>query len=92
MGCGFDLGDDYDKCQILLDEYADLLTRETEEKSNDASIIVNYEQEKEELKLKIKKKLEYINENAENLAQIDRLQKLNEKFQMILTDESKMKE
>lgn len=92
MGCSFDLGDDYDKCQILLDEYADLLTRETEEKSNEASIIVNYEQEKEELKLKIKKKLEYINENVENLAQIDRLQKLNEKFQMILTDESKMKE
>mgnify|MGYP007102008735 CR=1 FL=1 len=61
MGCGFDLGDDYDKCQILLDEYADLLTRETEEKSNDASIIVNYEQEKEELKLKIKKKLVMIN-------------------------------
>ena len=92
MGCSFDLGDDYDKCQTLLDEYVDLLTRETEEKSNDASIYANYEKEKEELKLKIKKKLEYINENAENLAQIDRLQKLNEKFQMILTDESKMKE
>ena len=92
MGCDFDLGDDYDKCQLLLDEYVDLLTRETEEKINGDSININYEQEKEELKIKIKRKLEYINENVENLAQIDRLQKLNEKFQMILADESKIKE
>ena len=47
------------------------------------------EKAKEDLKDKIRQKLEYINNQADNLVQVDKLQKLNQKFQLLLTDESK---
>ena len=47
------------------------------------------EKAKEDLKDKIRQKLEYINNQADNLVQVDKLQKLNQKFQLLLTNESK---
>jgi hypothetical protein len=32
MGCQLDFGDDFEKCQILIDEYEDLLCKEQSEK------------------------------------------------------------
>ena len=90
MGCSFDLGDDFEKCQLLIEQYEELLENEKKEplnKKNKEKI----EKAKEDLKSKIKDKLEYINNRAENLIQIEKLQKLNERFQFLLTDESKEK-
>ena len=89
MGCSFDLSDDFEKCQLLLAELEDLLDSEQTDKlkykKNE-----KHQKEKEELKIKIKTKLEYINDNLEGVAQIDKLQKLNRKFQNLLAEESKM--
>ena len=90
MGCSFDLGDDFEKCQLLIDQYEELLANEKKEhidKENKEKV----EKAKDDLKRKIKDKLEYINSRAENLIQIEKLIKLNEKFQLLLTDESKDK-
>ena len=50
-----------------------------------------HNQTKEDLKLKIKVLLEEINEKATGIAQIDKLQRLNEKYQDLLTEESKIR-
>ena len=34
MGCSFDLGDDYEKCQLLIDQYEELLENEKKEAIN----------------------------------------------------------
>ena len=44
------------------------------------------------IKYKIKFKFNQFNKNIENLAQIDKLQKLNEKYQILLAEESKVLE
>ena len=88
MGCSFDLGDDYEKCQILIEEYEGLLENEQMEKIDEKNK-EKVEKAKEDLKDKIRQKLEYINNQADNLVQVDKLQKLNQKFQLLLTDESK---
>ena len=90
MGCGYDLGDDFDRCKLLIDEYEELITEEQSMDKDDKKY-ENLAQEKDILKRKIKDKLEYINSNADGLAQIDRLQKLNEKYQILLAEESKIK-
>ena len=90
MGCSFDLGDDFEKCQLLIEQYEELLENEKKEPMNKKNK-EKVEKEKEDLKSKIKDKLEYINNRAENLIQIEKLQKLNERFQFLLTDESKEK-
>ena len=90
MGCGYDLGDDFDRCKLLIDEYEELITEEQSMDKDDKKY-ENLAQEKNILKRKIKDKLEYINSNADGLAQIDRLQKLNEKYQILLAEESKIK-
>jgi hypothetical protein len=88
MGCSFDLGDDYEKCQILIEQYEELLENEKMEKIDEKNK-EKVEKAKEDLKDKIRQKLEYINNQADNLVQVDKLQKLNQKFQLLLTDESK---
>ena len=90
MGCSFDLGDDFEKCQLLIEQYEELLENEKKEPMNKKNK-EKVEKAKEDLKSKIKDKLEYINNRAENLIQIEKLQKLNERFQLLLTDESKDK-
>ena len=90
MGCSFDLGDDFEKCQLLIEQYEELLENEKKEPMNKKNKEKD-EKAKEDLKSKIKDKLEYINNRAENLIQIEKLQKLNERFQFLLTDESKEK-
>ena len=90
MGCSFDLGDDFEKCQLLIEQYEELLENEKKEPTNKKNK-EKVEKAKEDVKSKIKDKLEYINNRAENLIQIEKLQKLNERFQFLLTDESKEK-
>jgi len=90
MGCSFDLGDDFEKCQLLIEQYEELLENEKKEPMNKKNK-EKIEKAKEDLKSKIKDKLEYINNRSENLIQIEKLQKLNERFQFLLTDESKEK-
>ena len=90
MGCSFDLGDDFEKCQLLIEQYEELLENEKKEPTNKKNKEI-VEKAKEDLKSKIKDKLEYINNRSENLIQIEKLQKLNERFQFLLTDESKEK-
>ena len=89
MGCDLDFGDDFEKCQLMIDEYEDILCKEHTEKINDKKEQKN-NQEKEELKKNIRDMLETINNKAIGIAQIDKLQKLNEKYQILLTEESKM--
>ena len=50
-----------------------------------------YIQSKAELKIKIRNLLEKINQKATAISQIDKLQKLNEKYQVLLTEDSKIK-
>ena len=88
--CGYDLGDDFDRCKLLIDEYEELITEEQTMDKDDKKY-ENLALEKDILKRKIKDKLELINSNADGLAQIDRLQKLNEKYQILLAEESKIK-
>ena len=90
MGCSFDLGDDFEKCQLLIEQYEELLENEKKEPTNKKNK-EKIEKAKEDLKSKIKDKLEYINNRAENLIQIEKNKKLNERFQFLLTDESKEK-
>jgi len=89
MGCEFGYGDDFEKCEYLLSEYEDLLCREQTEKS-DKNKNKKRKQEKEELKTNIKDMLEMINKKATGIAQVDKLQKLNQKYQILLTEESKV--
>ena len=90
MGCGIYFSDDYEKCSILIDEYQYLLDLEENTKLSDKKL-EKHNQTKEELKLKIKLLLEEINQKATGIAQIDKLQRLNEKFQGLLTEESKIR-
>ena len=90
MGCEFDYGDDFEKCECLIEEYEDLLCKEGTDKLNvDKNKNKGTNQEKEELKNNIKDMLEIINKKATSIAQIDKLQKLNEKYQILLTEESR---
>ena len=89
MGCNFELGDDFEKCQYLIDEYEDLLIEEQAQKKK-KNLIKKNDKDKEDLKFKIKEKLEYINKNVDNLTQIDKLQRLNEKYQVLLAEDSKI--
>ena len=89
MGCNFELGDDFEKCEYLIDEYEDLLIEEQAQKKK-KNLIKKNDKDKEDLKFKIKEMLEYINKNVDNLAQIDKLQRLNEKYQVLLAEESKI--
>ena len=89
MGCELDFGDDFEKCENLIDEYEDLLFKQQTEKLVDKKE-QKINKEKEELKNNIKEMLENINNKAIGIAQVDKLQKLNEKYQILLTEESKM--
>ena len=90
MGCSFDLGDDFEKFQLLIDQYEEILENEKKEHMNKENK-EKVEKAKDDLKSKIREKLEYINNKADNLIQVEKLQKLNAKFQLLLTDESKDK-
>ena len=85
MGCELDYGDDFEKCQCLIEEFEDLLCKEQTEKMNNKK-----DKEKEELKKNIREMLETINNKANGLSQVDKLQKLNQKYQILLTEESKL--
>ena len=37
MGCSFELGDDFEKCQYLIDEFEEILTNEKIEKEDKKS-------------------------------------------------------
>ena len=89
MGCNFELGDDFEKCGYLIDEYEDLLIEEQAQKKK-KNLTKKNDKDKEDLKFKIKEMLEYINKNVDNLAQIDKLQRLNEKYQALLAEDSKI--
>ena len=89
MGCNFELGDDFEKCEYLIDEYEDLLIEEQAQKKK-KNLITKNDKDKEDLKFKIKEMLEYINKNVDNLTQIDKLQRLNEKYQVLLAEDSKI--
>ena len=87
MGCNVDFGDDFEKCQLLIDEYEEILYQNKEDKLNDTK----KEKDKEELddlKIRIRDMLELINKKATGISQIDKLQKLNQKYQILLTEES----
>ena len=90
MGCGFGGNDDYEKCRELIDEYTYLLEIEEENKFSDKKL-EKHNKEKENIKEQIKIMLETINNNAKTLSEIEGLQKLNEKFQSLLTNESKIR-
>ena len=89
MGCEFDYGDDFEKCALLIDEYEDILCKEHTEKLNEKKE-QKTKQEKEDLKKSIREMLETINNKAIGIAQVDKLQQLNQKYQILLTEESKM--
>jgi hypothetical protein len=72
----------------LIEQYEELLENEKMEKIDEKNK-EKVEKAKEDLKDKIRQKLEYINNQADNLVQVDKLQKLNQKFQLLLTNESK---
>ena len=90
MGCDLGFGDDFEKCQFLIDEYEDLLGLEQTGKIKDKDD-KKHEQEKDDLKQQIREMLENINNKATGIAQVDKLQKLNEKYQILLTEESKVR-
>ena len=90
MGCDLAFGDDFEKCQLLIDEYEDLLGLEQTGKIKDKDD-KKHEQEKDDLKQQIREMLENINNKATGIAQVDKLQKLNEKYQILLTEESKVR-
>ena len=90
MGCDFSFGDDYEKCGILIDEYQYLLEIEEDRKLTDKKL-EKLRQSKDDIKSKIRKLLVSINDKAYGISQIDKLQKLNEKYQNLLTEESKIK-
>ena len=90
MGCDFSFGDDYEKCGILIEEYQYLLEIEEERKLTDKKL-EKLRQSKDDIKSKIRKLLISINDKAYGISQIDKLQKLNEKYQNLLTEESKIK-
>ena len=87
MGCELDFGDDFEKCELLIDEYEDILYKGKTEKLDENKKEKNKE-EIEELKGKIRDMLELINRKANGISQIDKLQKLNQKYQILLTEES----
>ena len=87
MGCELDFGDDFEKCELLIDEYEDILYKGKTEKLDENKKEKNKE-EIEELKGKIRDMLELINQKANGISQIDKLQKLNQKYQILLTEES----
>ena len=87
MGCELDFGDDFEKCELLIDEYEDILYKGKTEKLDENKKEKNKE-EIEELKGKIRAMLELINQKANGISQIDKLQKLNQKYQILLTEES----
>ena len=89
MGCDFNLGDDYEKCQDLINEYQYLLEIEEDTKISDKKF-EKHIKEKQDVKMKIKILLENINEKADGIAQIDKLQRLNENYQNLLYEESKL--
>lgn len=89
MGCELDYGDDFEKCQCLIEEFEDLLCKEQTEKMNNKKD-KEKNKEKEELKKNIREMLETINNKANGLSQVDKLQKLNQKYQILLTEESKL--
>ena len=90
MGCDFSFGDDYEKCGILIDEYQYLLEIEEDRKLTDKKL-EKLRQSKDDITSKIRKLLVSINDKAYGISQIDKLQKLNEKYQNLLTEESKIK-
>lgn len=90
MGCGLTFGNDFEKCDSLIDDYEYLLEREEDMKLTGEKL-ENHNREKENLKEKIRELLESINQNITGIGQIDRLQRLNQKFQDLLTEESKIK-
>ena len=90
MGCDFSLGDEYERCGDLIDEYQFLLDLEENEKMSDKKL-EKHNKEKEGIKGKIRTMLETINQKANGVSQFDRLQKLNEKYQILLTEDSKIK-
>ena len=87
MGCELDFGDDFEKCELLIDEYEDILYKGKTEKLDENKKEKNKE-EIEELKGKIRDMLELINQKANGIYQIDKLQKLKQKYQILLTEES----
>ena len=89
MGCFTGFGEDYEKCEILLDEYAYLLDLESNMKISDKKVD-KHNQEKDKIKGNIRMLLLKINQNAIGISQIDKLQKLNQKYQNLLTEESKI--
>lgn len=60
MGCDFSFGDDYERCQILIDEYEYLLELESNMKVNEKNID-KHNQTKDDVKNKIRNLLEKIN-------------------------------
>ena len=59
MGCELDFGDDFEKCELLIDEYEDILYKGKTEKLDENKKEKNKE-EIEELKGKIRDMLELI--------------------------------
>jgi hypothetical protein len=90
MGCGFNFGDDYQRCEILIDELEYLLELEVGMKVTKDKL-EKHNQDKEDINMKIKDLLEIINQKASGIFEINRLQKLNEKYQNLLFEESKIK-
>ena len=60
MGCDFSFGDDYERCQILIDEYEYLFELESNMKVNEKNID-KHNQTKDDVKNKIRNLLEKIN-------------------------------
>ena len=90
MGCDYKSGDDFERCDNLIEDYKYLLEIEGTKTLSEKNL-KKHNQEKEDIKMQIKELLEIINEKVFGIAQIDKLQKLNEKYQEILTEDSRIK-
>lgn len=89
MGCDFNFGDDYERCGLLIEEYQYMLELEDNKKISDKKL-EKHNQSKQNIKNKIRNLLETINNKATGISQIDKLQRLNEKYQSLMTEESKI--
>ena len=89
MGCGNGINEDCKECSNLINEFQTLMERaelEIYSKTKKETIL----KEKEITKSKIRDLLRKINEQVTNMNEVYVLQKLNEDFQLSLSEDSKI--
>ena len=89
MGCGGGLNQDCKKCSDLINDFRSLIEKDEVEVYNKKGK-EKLQKEKEITKGKIRDLLRKINEQAANMNEVYLLQKLNEDFQLTLSEDSKI--